>query len=348
MKKTKTRYKDFYKIYQPDRCEPLDNAASTGELEMKALRRANYPGIDLPDEVLPAVYSIGYWDAKINQNWGLDWHRNEGIEFTFLASGNLSFFTGNEQFELTSGDFTITRPWQRHKLGNPDITVSKLYWIIIDVCVKQPHQDWVWPDWIILCKEDLEFLTKVLRQNEIPVWGTNNKIRNYFIDLGKCLNECDTSIPHSRFNILINELLLELVSLFKADKLILDESLTINKRTVEIFINHLKTDYERHWSLEDMSEHCGLGMTSLSKYCKQLTNMTPVNYLIKIRLEVAAKILRQMGAKSVTEVGYDCGFSSSQYFATAFKKRFKCSPSDYRLKFENHHVQAKEDIKLEV
>lgn len=344
----KKRYKDFDKIYQPDRCEPLEKAASSGSLEMNALRRANYPGLDLPDAVLPGVYSIGYWDAKTNQNWGLDWHRNEGIEFTFLASGSLMFFTGNNKFQLNSEDFTITRPWQPHKLGDPNINVGKLYWIIIDVGVKQPHQDWQWPNWIILCKEDLKFLTKVLRQNEMPVWKTNKKISNCFFNLGKCLNQCDNEIPHSRFNILINELLFELLQMFKKGKVALDESLTINIRTVELFLNHLKTDFQRSWTLEAMAEHCSMSITSLSNYCKQLTNLTPINYLINIRLEAAAEIIRNNKLETVSELCYDCGFSSTQYFATAFKKKYNCSPTKYRLEFLSisNTTKTKNQVKL--
>ncbi len=28
------------------------------------------------------VRTVGYWNAKHDQGWGLDWHRNEGIELT--------------------------------------------------------------------------------------------------------------------------------------------------------------------------------------------------------------------------------------------------------------------------
>ena len=180
-------------------------------------------------------------------------------------------------------------------------------------------------------KTILNYLTKILRQNEKPVWKTTPNIYNCFYKLGRCLDESIDHIPHSKFNLIINELLLELLSLFKKGEVKLDASLPVNLRTVEIFLKHLHDDFERHWALEDMAEHCGLGVTSLTKYCKQLTNMTPVNYLISIRLEAAAKMLGKDNEKNVTEVGYDCGFSSSQYFATTFRKQYKCSPSDYRI-----------------
>jgi AraC-like DNA-binding protein len=32
---------------------------------------------------------------------------------------------------------------------------------------------------------------------------------------------------------------------------------------------------------------------------------------------------------SVTEVAFACGFSSSQYFATLFRRRFKASPKEF-------------------
>lgn len=326
------RYKDFHKIYQPDRCEPLILAANSGQLQMKALKRDNYPGLDLPDAVLPGVINVGYWDSKISQTWGLDWHRNEGIEFTFLSSGNLFFSTQKKQFDLKPGNFTVTRPWQPHKVGNPNVSIGKLFWLIIDVGVRQPHQKWDWPDWIILSKEDLNRLTKILRQNDIQVWKSDRRMNECFQELEKCLNSCETAIPHSRLNILINDLLYIMLGLFTSGKVELDESLTSNLRTIEIFLNHLQNDFERNWTLEDISEHCGMGITSLSKYFKQLTNMTPINYLIKLRLDAAVKMLSKKELSHISSVCYDCGFSSSQYFATAFKKRFKCTPSDFRAK----------------
>ena len=335
MKKQANKY--FSEIYQADRCEPLIRAANTGELELAALRRASYPGLDLPDGVLSGVYNIGCWDAKIDQRWGLDWHRNEGIEFTFLESGNLYFSIGSEKFNLKPGSLTVTRPWQSHKVGDPNVSASRLFWLIIDVGVKQPHQEWKWPSWIILSENDLVYLTKILRQNEMPVWKTSGTFyTRYFKELGRCLLESQKEIEHSRLNLLINELLFQILDSFKKGNIELDESLTESLRTVEIFLNHLKTDYEHQWTLEEMAAHCGLGMTSLAKYFKQLSNLTPVNYLIKVRMEAAAKTLIRERRKNVTEIGYECGFSSSQYFATAFKKQYKFSPKDYRANFFLH------------
>jgi AraC family L-rhamnose operon regulatory protein RhaS len=329
-------YKELDKIYHPDSCEPLIKAVNVGVIKLAALKRLNYPGIELPHDVLKGVNSLGCWDAKVQQNWGLDWHRNEGIEFTFLASGKLSFSLGNKEYFLKPGDLTITRPWQSHKVGKPHIDIGKLYWLIIDVGVRQPHQHWQWPDWIILAPEDLQELTNILRQNEMPVWKIDESVSKCFQKIGVCLEASDSKIPHSKLKILINELLLLLLELFRNGKVELDQSLTNNLRAAEIFFQHLKEDYDRSWTIEAMATHCGLGITSLTKYCKQLTNLTPVNYLIKIRLEAAAQMLADHKDKSITDICYDCGFSSSQYFATTFRKLFNCSPNNYRKLLHEH------------
>lgn len=323
----------LHKIHLPDACGPLIQAVDRGMIKLAALKRFNYAGKPLPDQVLPGVNSLGYWNAKVNQNWGWDWHRNKGIAFSFLASGHLNFSLGDKAYDLKSGDLAITRPWQPHKVGNPYIGISKLYWLILDVGVSQPHQPWKWPHWILLAPEDLADLTKVLRQNEQPVWPADGKIRKCFQRIGACLEESALSIPHSRFNLLINELLLLLLDMFRNGKeaVALDCSLTDNLRTAEMFFKYLHEDYERPWTLEDMALHCGLGITSLTKYCKQLTNLTPVNYLNSIRLAAAADKLIGHKGKSITDICYECGFSSSQYFATAFKKMYKCAPKKYRL-----------------
>ena len=118
------------KIYHADTCEPLKEAAKHGEVALVARARGAYPGAPLPAKGLSEVRTVGYWDADHNQSWGLDWHRNEGIELTYVSRGKLHFGVDAQQFVLKRGDLTITRPWQLHRLGNPHVTANRLHWLI--------------------------------------------------------------------------------------------------------------------------------------------------------------------------------------------------------------------------
>lgn len=326
-------YVEHGKVYLPDKCEPLIDAWQAGKVQLEAWARASYPGKKLKPGVLPSISTIGYWNAQYQQEWGLDWHRNEGIEVTFLETGSMPFALEETEHMLTPGELTITRPWQLHKVGNPMVGVGKLYWFIIDVGVRHPHQAWNWPSWIMLCKNDLEELTKMLRQNEQPAWKVNAEIKRCFQKIGQLISGDQSASKESWVMLYVNEILMHLLEMFRNRPCQLDETLTDGSRTVELFIKNLKNNYFEPWTLESMAAHCGLGPTRFAHYFKQFTNRTPMQYLTLVRLEMAARFLTENPNLNVNTICYDCGFSSSQYFSTVFQKQFKCSPSAYRLAF---------------
>lgn len=83
-------YRNHEETYQADTCSPLVDAVACGQVRLAALVHGHYPGRKLPSGELPGVKTVGYWDAAQDQAWGLPWHRNEGIELTFLERGAYS------------------------------------------------------------------------------------------------------------------------------------------------------------------------------------------------------------------------------------------------------------------
>ena len=302
---------------------------------MHVLARETYPGYPLKDGELKGIKSIGYWNSEKMQNWGLDWHRNEGIELCLLETGNLSFQLNDQEYELEPNTLTITRPWILHKLGNPNIGFCKLHWFIIDLGVRQPHQEWVWPDWVILSKDDLDELTRILRLNEQPVWQVNDEIKRCFVQIGRMAKYHEKEHFDSRIKVYLNEILILLLEMLKKDRPVLNDELIESKRSVSIFLKNLEDDLSNSWTVNNMAEHCGLGVTQFSKHCYQLTNCTPVNYLNKLRLLKARKLIGENQGNTITSIAYDCGFSSNQYFTKVFKAHFKETPQQFRENTQN-------------
>jgi AraC family L-rhamnose operon regulatory protein RhaS len=331
-------------IYYPDSCTPLANAWQAGQVEMHVLARETYPGYPLKESELRGIKSIGYWNSEKMQDWGLQWHRNEGIELCLLETGTLSFLLENEQHELLPNMLTITRPWILHKLGNPNVGLCKLHWFIIDLGVRQPHQEWVWPDWIILGKDDLDELTRILRLNEQPVWQAGEEMKRCFAQIGRMTKHHEKEHFDSRIKIYINEILILLLEMLKKDRPELNDALIESKRSVSIFLKNLEDDLANVWTVNKMAEHCGLGVTQFSKHCYQLTNCTPVNYLNKIRLLKAKKMIAENPDSTITSIAFDCGFSSNQYFTKVFKVYFKETPQSYREKIGTQSISASSTI----
>lgn len=64
---------------------------------------------------------------------------------------------------------------------------------------------------------------------------------------------------------------------------------------------------------------------------KDTTGMTPNDYLQRLRVERAKSALATT-PQSVTDIALGCGFSSSQYFSTVFRKYTGSTPSEFRLR----------------
>lgn len=333
MPKTIPIYTDHDEKYRADACRPLVEAAAANTAHIEVISHGHYPGKPLGVEVLPGLKMAGFWDARSDQDWGLPWHRNEGVELTFLETGTLEFSTEGHELVLKSNDLTVVRPWQRHRVGNPTIKASRLHWLLIDVGVRRPHQTWKWPSWLSLSPLDLEELTKMLRQNEQPSWKTTPEIRRCFQLIAQAIESDSNGSCVSRIGLRLNELFLLLLEMLRQKDIRLDESLTTSCRTVELFLNDLRSHPEHlalSWTVEKMANSCGLGITQFIHHVKCLVNMTPMHYLVHCRLELAAKLLRTRPAGCITETALECGFSTGQYFATVFTRRYGLSPREYR------------------
>jgi len=324
-------YRKHNKCHRADTCKALVDATTNGEVRLEALVRGAYPGRSLPPGALPHLKSVGFWHADHDQDWGLDWHRNEGIEITFLESGEIGFGVNNHRYAPRPGDLMITRPWQPHTVGTPTIGASRLHWLILDVGVRQPHQAWKWPTWLILDRRDLKELTAMLRENEQPVWRGNHEVEDCFRRISQLVENFETSsTATSRLTLLINELFVVVLEMLRVHDIKREGSLLHAERTTAMFLHELESSLEKAWTIDIMADCAGLKRTRFAHYCKRLKNMTPVQYLNHLRVEKGKILLRERPDLSLAEMGLQCGFYSGQYFATAFKRLEGLTPGQYR------------------
>ena len=327
-------YKANHQVYRADTCDTLVEAAQRGAVKLEALVRGHYPGRPLGRDELPRVKSVGFWDAAGPQDWGLDWHRNEGLELTYLESGSAHFATQAATHCLNPGEMTITRPWQAHRVGDPNVGPGRLHWLIIDLGVRRPDQPWQWPAWVVLHRRDLDRLTMILRQNEQPVWIVSGEVQRCWKQIARAV-EADRQGSHiSHLATYINELLLLMLEMFDSQRVSLDVRLISTQRSVKLFLEELAGDVHRlshPWTVTEMAEHCGLGLTQFTALCKQIVNQTPNHYLTHCRIHAAVRMLRDPRGLSITQIAHRCGFSSSQYFAKVLREHTGRTPTQVRL-----------------
>ncbi|MDC7124759.1 MAG: GyrI-like domain-containing protein [Spirochaetales bacterium] len=94
-------------------------------------------------------------------------------------------------------------------------------------------------------------------------------------------------------------------------------------------MNYISKNIKRDLSLEEIASAASFSMYHFHRIFKAVTGETVADFTRRLRLETAANQLFGQSF-NITEIAMDCGFSSSQNFARAFRQNFGMSPSEYR------------------
>jgi AraC-like DNA-binding protein len=85
----------------------------------------------------------------------------------------------------------------------------------------------------------------------------------------------------------------------------------------------------KKWTREDMAKKAGMSISTLTRHFKERTGLSPLEYLIRLRLKKAAQMLQDPSV-GIAEAADLTGFSDSNYFCRQFRKHFGTSPGKYR------------------
>ncbi|MCU0286072.1 MAG: helix-turn-helix transcriptional regulator, partial [Acidobacteria bacterium] len=83
------------------------------------------------------------------------------------------------------------------------------------------------------------------------------------------------------------------------------------------------------FNVEVLADKLSIGRTTLYRKVLALTGENPTQYIRSFRLNRAAHILKTQ-ERSITDVAFDVGFSSTPYFTRCFKEMFHRLPSGFR------------------
>ncbi|HKO76229.1 MAG TPA: ATP-binding protein, partial [Flavobacterium sp.] len=83
------------------------------------------------------------------------------------------------------------------------------------------------------------------------------------------------------------------------------------------------------FSVEDLAEKLNVSRVQLYRKVKAIIGINISDHINNVKLEKAAELLKS-NAMNISEIAYSLGFSSPNYFSTAFKNKFGISPKEYK------------------
>jgi AraC-like DNA-binding protein len=259
--------------------------------------------------------------------WSMEPNRHENYEMVYMKKGFAVFEISGQAVNLGPNDIVIIKPMQYHKFivksenGCEFIVLNfKFENKISGEYSEIPLEDFLN---FITSRETGAYITlKVSQKNEIIVL------------LNRILKERESSEPGSEFlnYLLVMELF---VLLSRALKMVWENSIKTKspklRELIGISVNFIHTNFERDISLGDISKFVFLSPSYFTRAFKEETGMSPINFLLKVRIDRAKELLADTGLK-ISDIALSVGFSNQQRFNEMFKKYAHQTPLQYRKK----------------
>lgn len=84
--------------------------------------------------------------------------------------------------------------------------------------------------------------------------------------------------------------------------------------------------------VEEMAERVALAPRTLARRFKLATGHTPVNYVQRVRIEQAKRLLESR-SEPIEEIAWEVGYSDPAAFRRLFKRMTRITPGEYRRRF---------------
>ena len=125
------------------------------------------------------------------------------------------------------------------------------------------------------------------------------------------------------------EILCYVSTFFNSKSSDMDVALENTSDIMEEALIYIHTNYSDKITINSLVKHFHLNRTTINDMFRKATGESVISYLIKLRIEASAMMLRDTGIP-INEIGCRVGFDDSSHFSRTFKKTIGCSPSQYR------------------
>lgn len=252
-------------------------------------------------------------------------HSHKNYEINFILSGAGKRIVGNNISSFEKDDLVLLAPNVPH------------CWEILNTEEDTPpscivihfYENLITSDFFN--KPELEGITDLLKQAEVGIFFHGEVVEKVKVIL-KQLTEQKGLKSYigllSIFDLLINCDNREYLSKMPLGVSEFDKDFKqINKIYEYVFQN-----IQEEVKLGEAAALLNMAPGSFCRFFKKKTNLTFMDYVIKIRIGYAAKMLAETN-KQIAELCYECGYSNVANFNLYFKRIMGKTPSEYRKDF---------------
>ena len=246
---------------------------------------------------------------------GLPGHAHHGaFEIFLLERGEAQWWVENEVHQLVAGQVYLNRPGELHGSMGSSMRPCRYCWLQLAVSGSQLPG---------MSASQSRRIVHALSNPQVRSFPVPSAVADHFVKLWE-IHVAPGPAAELRARAHLHLLLADLAECM--EKYTATRHPTFAIREV---LRRIDSDPGGDHHVGKLAEVAGLGQTQFSERFLAETGFTPGDYVRRHRIELAKKRLRE-GEVSITRLAAELGFSSSQHFATVFKKLEGMRPSEFR------------------
>jgi AraC-like DNA-binding protein len=274
-----------------------------------------------PSQILPELSIVGWlrFFKAFNHALEPDVHVGE-YEIHYIVNGELHWIVEEDTYDIHSGMILVVKPGELHGSNSGALEPCEQYWLRITL-----PEDEALPG---LTLEQTQSIIQTFAAIEKRAFPASLDMRQAFVKLAeehRDPGKYSRLISRSALHVLLASIARHFEN--RAGQTTEPQAPRISPY-IQRCIHDIHKDLSEPHSVSKMAKHANMSETAFRNRFKKEVGCSPLDYITRRRIEESKKMLSQ-GEASVTDIAYALGFSSSQYFATVFKRITGQSPKQF-------------------
>ncbi len=107
-----------------------------------------------------------------------------------------------------------------------------------------------------------------------------------------------------------------------------DPAQKINQKVIEV-VSYMQRNFKKRLTVQELADMAYVSSPNLYRLFQEYVGVSPIAYLNGLKLSHASVLLERSN-RSVGEIAEECGIEDAFYFSKLFKRKYGCSPLQYR------------------
>jgi len=269
---------------------------------------------------IAGVEMFGWTSTPTAGQLGLAGHTHpRAYEICLIAAGHVTWWVGRRIFSLGPGSIYITRPGEEHGGSEDVLQPCAIYWLQVRLQASRTL-----PGLTRAASAQLARGYRTMRHRSFPA---SPELIDTFHRLHAELRERRDQwriAAHAALHTLLVRVLRDHDAAASDDLAFGEPSPPIAHAMARI-----EQQLDENTRIKALADSVGLGVSRFHERFVDEVGFSPADYRMHLRIRRARAALRQSD-HSITRIAHELGFSSSQHFATAFRRMVGLSPTAFR------------------